>query len=204
MGKLVKKIFSYILNVLLLVVVGGCTGVGLPHVRQMAPLPPHSLCKIAVLPFINDTNFVDGDIIPYRVFMSELNRSDSFHLSQEGDIRSLYREMSIFPGQSPDYDQIRVLSDRLNVDLLISGSIVEMVEDRSGRGKPPLLSVNLSIIDGKTGMILWTTYHRRAGAEYRKIMHFGLVNTITSLSQKMSREIIASWFEEGLKVCNNS
>ena len=194
----------FLICLLFVVLIGGCAGVGLPHVRQMAPLPEDSLCKIAVLPFINETEFVDGDIIPYRVFMSELNRSGNFYLAQEGDVRNLYREMSIFPGQRPQFDQIRVLSNRLNVDLLISGRIIEMAEDRTGREKPPVLGMNLSIINGKTGAVLWTTYHRREGEEYRKIMHFGLVNTITSLSQKMSREIIDSWFKKGLKVCNKS
>ena len=202
MEQLFKKIFIYSVRLLIVVILTGCAGVGLPHVRKIAPLPEYSLCKIAVLPFINETDFVDGDIIPYRVFMSELNRSGDFHLAQEGDVRNLYREMSIFPGQAPQFDQIRVISNRLNVDLLISGRIVEMVEDKTGREKPPVLGMNLSIIDGKTGTILWTTYHRREGGEYRKIMHFGLVHTITSLSQKMSREIIVSWFQKGLKVCN--
>jgi hypothetical protein len=112
--------------------------------------------------------------------------------------------MMIYPGQAPHLDQLRVLSDRLNVDLLISGKIVELTEDRSSRETPPMLALSLTLIDGTSGKILWTTYHKREGGYYRKVMHFGLINSLTALTQKMSQEIIDSWFRKGLKVCNQS
>ncbi len=81
------------------------------------------------------------------------------------------------------------------------GTILQMEERKERAGMDPSLAVSIKILDANTGETLWTTYHRRQGSQFRKVMHFGMVNTITSLAQRVSDEVLEQWFRKGLRGC---
>ncbi|MBU0730584.1 MAG: hypothetical protein KKA70_12670 [Proteobacteria bacterium] len=167
----------------------------------MAPLPSGNICRIAVLPFINETSFKDGETLFYKVFQGEIANTGNYTLAQEGDIRKVYRKMNIYPGENPSFTQMKILADRLNTQLFISGRLIEMQEATSPSSTDAIVGVYLTINDAKNGRALWSTYHRREGLEYLKILHFGQINSVISLSRVVSREIIDAWFKSGFKAC---
>ena len=97
-----------------------------------------------------------------------------------------------------ELEKLRVIGNYLNVDVLIEGNIIELDEFEVKGNTVPFMSVNIRLMDAATGRMLWSTYHRRVGEEYRKVMHFGMVNTVTRLAHRMSKEIIKRWIKEGL------
>ncbi|MFH1216190.1 MAG: hypothetical protein V1706_06790 [Pseudomonadota bacterium] len=161
----------------------------------------NGVCKVALLPFGNASRFDQGEVVFQRIFGSRIIRNTDIDIASEGDVRNIFNELRIYPNALPDLDQLRVIGSRLKADLLIGGRITEMEEKMGGNFVNPVLSVDIKVYDGKTGEILWTTYHRREGKEFRKIMHFGLVNTVTQLSRIMSDEILEVWAEQGVKKC---
>lgn len=189
---------SLFLILLLFFFLSGC-GLPRPSLQKISSLPPEGACKIAILPFYNDSNYPLGDTLLYRVFVNEMGRMGNFELANEGDIRNIYRQMKIYPSQPLDYEQTMIVADRLGVQLIVIGHIVDMAEEKSGSFVNPILSVNLQIYDANSGRRLWTTYHGREGEQYRKVMHFGVINTISALTQQVSKEIIELWIEEGLR-----
>jgi hypothetical protein len=188
------------LVILLFLILGTSCTRQLPAFHALAPLPAEGICRVAVLPFINETHFDDGVIIFHRLFNTELTELDNFQISQEGDIREAFRKERISPGiKRPTIDQLRILGNYLNVQLLIIGYVTEIVEAGGKKGvKDPQITVKLEVMDAFTGQTLWSTYHRRSGSEYTKIMHFGFVSTFTRLSSRMSQEILERWVSEGL------
>lgn len=191
---------------LLLIVIAliGCVGSSKPATHMYGTLETQKICRVAVLPFVNQTQYRNGDIIAYRIFTSELVNFDRFNLVQEGDVRKVYQQMQIFPGESPTYEQVRVIGERLEAEILIEGRIIEMTHGNRADEPFPVLGMSLIVYDAKKGVTLWTTYHRKKGDQYRKVMHFGLVNTIYALVQRMSREILNSWSEVGFKQCTET
>ncbi len=182
----------------------GCTTFvdgGGPQLQQLSPLPTKDICRVAVLPFLNESNYTQADLIVYKIFMAEFNTSTTFQVSQEGDVRKAFRQLQIYPQQKPSFDQLRILADRLGAQLLITGTVNEAGEVTAGGMPNSHLVLTLQIIDAQSGRTLWNTYHKRDGQEYQKVMHFGLVATISGLARRMCREIIAAWLEGGLKAC---
>ncbi len=171
---------------------------------KLAPLPDEGrVCRIAVLPFSNQTEYPLANTIFYRVFVAELLESGNYLISQEGDVRKIYRQMKVLVGQTPDIEQVRALAGRLGVRLVITGSVVEMRDKtRYGRKLDPTMGVIVRILEGETGRTLWTTFVRREGKEYRKVMHFGVINTVSALAKRVSSEILEAWFKEGLQKCS--
>ncbi len=178
-------------------------GPKVPNLVKYASLPDERICRIAVLPFVSETEYTLADTIAYRVFMGELVQTGRFDLAQEGDVREAFRHMRIWPDQQPYIEQIKILGDRLRVGLIITGTVVEMDEVPMANVVNPVIALSLRIVDPLSGETLWHTYHRREGEYYRKVMHFGVLNTVTSLVHQVSQEVLDLWFKKGLKGCTD-
>ena len=153
---------------------------------------------MAVMLFTHSTNYRDGGLLFYRIFTAELNRLQEFETVQEGDIRAAYRQIRINPYTgSPTSEQIRIISDYLDVQVVIKGTISEMSEKMVQGKSVPSMTVKLDLIDAKTGRTLSIVHHRRNGNDYLKVMHFGVVTTTTQLSHLISQEIIEDWTSKG-------
>jgi len=195
-----KKLYYYLTLLIFLLIVSGCSISTFPNV-QLLNCPSNSIQRIAVLPFKNDTKFPQGGDIFYKVFSAQLISSNWVKVIPEGDVRSIYRQLEIFPGQQPNIQQLRIIASRLHVSYLILGKVLKMEEKRTRQGEiDPIISVSLQIINGKTGKLILVTHHYREGEAYRKIMHFGMIDTVTKLAAVMSHEIIEKW-ERDLNEC---
>ncbi len=199
-----KRIGRWLLPAAVIVLLASCSFRARPGIMKMASLPDGGkICRVAVLPFSNQTRYPLADTIFYRVFVAELLESGSYLVSQEGDVRKIYRQMRVLVGQTPDVEQVRSLAGRLGAQLVITGTVVEMRDKtKYGRKLDPTMGVIVRILDGETGRTLWTTFVRREGKDYRKIMHFGVINTVSALAKRVSQEILAVWFKEGLQKCS--
>jgi len=203
MASVLKSLFRLLLILLLAPLATGCQP-SLPYL-QVAPLPPGSLCRVAVLPFQNESDFLLANALVYKVFSAELQAMDKYVLVQEGDILKVYQQLRILPGQKPTLEELQIMANRLDAQLLITGNVLELRETPAQQaGVDPLLALEIRILDGRSGASLWHTYHRRYGTNYRTAMHFGTLHTITGLSQQVCREIINLWFKEGLTSCDAS
>jgi hypothetical protein len=175
----------------------------LPYHRAKAPLPSGPVCRIAVLPFLNDSGFPQADAIVKKILMAQLQEAGDFQVLQDGDILKVYQQMNIYPGTAPVLEQMQLVADRINAQLLISGIVMVMREDPGEYATVnPKIIMALDIRDGHSGEILWTSYHNRKGSDYKKTMHFGTIYSIAGLSRQMVSEIINLWFEKGLPQCN--
>jgi len=190
-------------SVLLMAMLCSCSGKEPPTVLKQGFLPDGgNICRVAVLPFVNQTSYVQADGIFSRVFVSELVNSGNYQVAQEGDVRKFLQQMQVLPNQAPDIEQLRAMADRLGAQVVISGTITEMKESGElGDRLEPSLAVVVRVIDGDSGRTLWSTYNRREGQQYRTLMHFGKVNSVTSLAKHVSAELVESWHKEGFFKC---
>ncbi|MBU0960138.1 MAG: hypothetical protein KKH60_01325 [Proteobacteria bacterium] len=186
--------------ILFLFLLAGC-GKEVPVLQKLEALPAQGSCKIAVLPFLDKIAYPQGGAIVYKVFFSELIATGRFQVFPEGDIQKLYQQLLIYPIQQPNREQLAMIGGRLNPDLFIGGTILKMQERKQGDYVDTELTLILHLYDGKSGQLLWSTYHRRLGSEYQQIMHLGRINSITGLARRMSQEIIADWLEQGMTTC---
>lgn len=180
---------------------GGCVPTPSPPETQQLSNSATPICRIAVLPFINHTGYLQGDLIFYRIFIAELNRRGDFTVAQEGDVREIFRQMKLSPKDIPGHEQLLILADRLAIDAVISGEIVTMHEEQGAKETQPQLAVALQLTPVGSAKPLLATYHRRSGEDYRKVLHFGLINTMTSLAALVADEILTVWKEKGLTPC---
>jgi TolB-like protein len=188
---------------LLLVTLGACGGITQPVLLKSGDLPfDGNICRIAVLPFANQTEHPSIERIFGRVFVSELLGAGNYQLAHEGDVRQILAQMRILPGLDLSSEQIRGLADRLGVQVVIAGAVLE-VRSTGGdaRDLNPSMAVVVRILEASSGRTIWVTYNRSEGSDYRLVMHFGLINTVSALAKKVSAELIDLWAKEGFKKC---
>ena len=186
---------------LFFVFLNGCAGSS-PHLQIYKINKQNQTCSIAILPFINKTDFNQGDKILYRVMLSQFVQQQRFRLlALEGDVYDIYRELHLRPWTRPTPEQIQLIASRLDVDILIGGDILEMKESIEGNHINPHLKIQLQVYNGQDGTLQWSTYHERQGTDYRKVMHFGLSSTVSQLGNNIIEEILRLWKEEALLRC---
>ena len=195
--------YRYLFILLIGLLSTGCSR--LPMLGQIAPLPAGPICRVAVLPFLNESDYPLGDAIVTKVFAAQFQDAGNHMVIHGGDIFKVYQQLHILPGERPSSDQLLIITDRVKAQLLITGRILEMQEDRGFADTVnPFLFVEIQIFDGSSIERLWTTLHQRHGTDYHKVMHFGTIQTVTGLSKQMVKEIINLWFTKGLKQCDVS
>ncbi len=197
-----KNIQRLAIIISLVVGLSACTPASLDF-KQLAPLPTDKVCRVMVLPFADNSGYPRGGMIFSRIFEAELIDAGNYLVPSEGDIKEIFRLLKIYPRQELNSEQIRLLAERLDVRLVITGTLLELVDTVAGRDRKLAIGVLVRIYDGRTGAQLWTTYNRREGADYRTIMHFGVINNITQLARTVAREIIEKWFDRGLTRCSD-
>lgn len=195
-----KRFVLYLFSLLFVFLISSCTSSG-PLFERYTALDSYSLCRVAVLPFVNTSGFSQGELIFQRVFSSEMVRIAGAEVVSEGDVRGLVRELRIFPNKLPDIEQIKIIGSRLDATYVVSGRISRMEEVYGSKNINPGITVKIEVYDGPSGRVLWSTYYSRKGEDYRTVMHFGMVNTVTELSRIMAAEIVEKWFEQGVKRC---
>lgn len=169
-----------------------------PKLHKLAELPDPNVCRLAVLPFSMESGMEEGNMIFYRVFLAEIASMDNFEIIQEGDVRKVYRQLKLLPFvMTPDLVQLQVIGNYLNVQYLVLGKVLDMGIAGAEESNLPYITVEIRLVDAASGKTLWSTYHSRRGEEYRKVMHFGLINSTTSISRAVSQEILDRWRSEG-------
>lgn len=159
-----------------------------------------SVCTLGVMPFENWTRKSTIAPLATQVFTSELITSDAYNVVQVGEIGFFRLRQRIVPGSLLSADDYATMAEQLGVDVVVQGRVVEEGVERSHGDASPYLALNIDIYDARSGTLLLNSVHRRSGAEYRKVMHFGVVTTSSGLMQKMSQEIISDWLSKGV-VC---
>jgi hypothetical protein len=181
------------------VLLAGCAG-SFPRLEVLDSLPDTPHCRVAILPFIYQGDFPRGENIVYKAFVAEMGAVPGVDVVSEGDVLQMYKQFQLFPKDLPNEDQLRVMAVRLGAETVVTGEILRMNEVEADVVNTELTLV-INLYAGESGKLLWTTYHRRRGEEYRNILHYGRVNSMSGLARRMSSEILTLWIENGMKQC---
>lgn len=186
-----------LLIVVSLLILVSCAS-SLPRTKVTSGIKKGSICKIAIIPFENETAYKLGGELVTKAFIAVLVK-EGWQVTPEGDVRKILLQERIFPGEEPSLSFYSLIKERLDVDVVIKGRVVEMKMKMIERETIPVIALWIEGIDANTGKLLWSSYHRRQGDHYRKFLHFGVVRTMTELARRIAIETASQWKKKGLK-----
>jgi TolB-like protein len=166
------KRYAVVFMILLLFVVTGCRGNTVPVYHMSEDIDFSFYRSVAVLPFENMTNDRFAGEIVRQVVISELLASGLVDVIFPGEVKSAMSEMGIKSVSSLTKEQITALSEILEVEALIVGSVEEFGNVKMGNVSAPQVTVSLMMADAGTGSIVWSVTSTRGGASFMA-RHFG-------------------------------
>lgn len=187
---------------LLLLAVAGCSSHQGPQVRLSAAAADKSICRLAVLPFANETGRKAAAVQVYRIFSSELIASRSYQVEPEGEVYFFLHRSRLRLGDLLDSQDYAELARQLEVDAVVRGRVIALENRKAANGSLPYCALHLDLVSAENGELLASTYHRRSGEEFQKILHFGTIRTTSELIAQVSREVISTWQKKGLSHCS--
>ena len=199
-GSLSKLIFVGISCLAL----SACLPGSAPETLEVSAFSGKTVCRIAVLPFLNESREKDAGDLMYRVFLNELTAAGISEVVSEGDVRqfmTLFRQMpqEIHATSTPLMAQ---MAEQLGADALVRGRIVQYGTESVGQdARIPFVALQVEMVSVMDGARLFSTFHRRSGNDYRKALHFGLVRTKTGLFVRVASEVIDDWRSKGEFSC---
>lgn len=181
-----------------------CAGLGGPDTLYATRNPERPVCRVAILPFANESSDPGVSLLASRIFLNALTSSALFTMESEGEVqRFLVRKRLLATDfMTADTALYRDFSRELHVDAVIRGKIIESgIQEYGPDGVIPSLSLQVEMVDAETGQLLISTFHHRRGDDYRKAMHLGVVRTRSGLMDRMAEEILTSWKKERVANC---
>jgi hypothetical protein len=148
----------------LVTMVAGCAAKRAAQVTYHEPTMDFSLVHtVAVLPFANMSTTQTADERVRDVFMTMLQATGQIYVLPTGEVqRGLSRVEMPNPTTPSDQDVVS-LSKILGCDAVITGSVLEYGEARSGSASASYISVSVQMLEAKTGKLVWSAQSTKGG-----------------------------------------
>jgi len=148
---------------LLAALTGGCAA-NRASVTYHDPNMDFSLVQsVAVMPFANlTTNTGAGDRVR-DVVMTMLQATGSVYVIPPGEVTRGASRASLSEPRAPTPEEAVALCKMLKADGLLTGTVREYGEVRSGTSSANVISLSLSLMEAQTGRVVWSASSTKGG-----------------------------------------
>jgi len=185
------SVISHALWVVLPFLLAGCFFSPSSNVLMAGRPAGNHIQKVAVLPFVNQTQIANASDIVTRAFIQEIFRRQTMQVEFPGNIKNYLINERIILRKGLNAENIRQIGKRFDVDAVIVGCVNDFV-DTTGRNKNqmPRVSVSARMITSDTCTIVWMGQNSRNGDDYETVLNFGRISSAAELTRKVVREMI--------------
>lgn len=150
--------------------------------------------KVAIIPFVDFTETPSaGEIIALH-FVKQLSMLAGFSVIEPGVVRQTLLKYRIIQDDGLSDAQADILFSKLNVDLILSGKILDYQDYRGGEGIP---KVNFSamILERKSREIVWACESQHEGDDGVFFFDWGKIHTAYRLASLMVNYALSTFLE---------
>ena len=154
------------------------------------------IASVAVLPFVNETQWRNaGDLIALQ-FVRQLEASGRFHAVEPGVLRDELLRFRIVMEGGVALDSARIVLDLVQADLVLAGYVREY-EDAAGPGAAPRLQITALLLERKNNEVVWESTSYSQGDAGVFFFDAGLVRTMPGLACRMVASAVAAMVGPG-------
>ena len=122
-----------------------------------------SMRSVAVMPFANlARETVAGDRVR-DVFVTMLLATGAVYVVPHGEVVRALGAITVAQPSSPSIDDVVKLGKVLKVDAIVTGTVREYGEVRSGSSSGNVVSLSIQIIETATGKVVWAASSTQGG-----------------------------------------
>jgi TolB-like protein len=155
--------------------------------------------RVAILPFDNVSDDSDAAKRITTIFLTQLFAKEEFEVMELGEVEKVLIEERVRNTGEIEIAVAKKLGEKLNVDYLILGSVVEYKLVHIGNNDYPVIGITARAIDTKTGQLVWSDHQYGRGNQREKIFGIGRIVSLSQLSELIVDKLVIS-FEKKLWV----
>jgi hypothetical protein len=119
--------------------------------------------SVAVLPFVNLTKTQKAEEKVRDVFMTMLQAKVDVYVIPPGEVQRAISRVQLADPTAPTADEVVNLAKNMGSDVVITGTVLEYGEVRSGNARANVCSVSVKMIEGQAGRVVWSASATRGG-----------------------------------------
>jgi len=150
---------------------------------------------VAVMPF---TGLTRDQVVAERVrdvFINKLLSTNAVYVLPVGEVARGVARSEIQNPSAPSSDEIVKLGGIIKVQAIITGSVREYGEVRSGATSANIISMSLQMIETQTGKIVWTASSTQGGISIWDRLFGGGGHPMNKITEKAVDDLINKLFK---------
>jgi TolB-like protein len=145
--------------------------------------------KIAVMPFLNNSDFKNAGTIVTYMFLAELFKNGRFEPVEYGNIRKLIVDIKIREKGELDYNTLQRLSSSLEASGILIG-VVDYYSHRKSSSLPPKVAITARLLDGRKNKIIWYNNQHMSGDDGIIALDWGRIRSVHTLANKVVSQLV--------------
>lgn len=151
--------------------------------------------KIAVLPFENLSADGGAGEKLQTIFLVELLKRNKWEVLEPGEVEGALKDLRIRATDKLSSVQAGRLKEKLGVDWIFFGTVLEFSTPPPGSNEAPVVSLTARILDAGEGEIVWAAFGSRQGDDSEFLFEVGKVNSTSELAKKIAEKMVAALAE---------
>lgn len=180
---------SLVLAAVFLLATGGCATQMAAKKRIEEKFPSES--RVAVIPFENLSGKEKAAEKITDYFQTIMKGIERFETVEYGETYDLLRQFRVRSSTQITEVQIDTLASRLNLDFILTGSVLEFEEyDNSYLGRIPQVSFNCRLIDCHSKKTVWVATNNGRGDRGEVAFGIGAIKSSEALARQMVEDAV--------------
>lgn len=118
---------------------------------------------VAVAPFANLTSNPNAGDRVRDVFMTMLQATGSLYVLPVGEVARGMSRANVVSPAAPTAEEVVAMAKIVKADVVITGTVLEYGEVRSGSATANVVSVSLKMMEAQTGKLVWSASSTKGG-----------------------------------------
>ena len=183
---------------LLLAIVSGAgcgSGKGTKVTYHDANMDFSQIQRVAVMPFANLTPMTQAADRVRDVFMTMLQATGSLYVLPPGEIQRGVGRARVANPLQPTGDEAIALGKEIKADVVITGTVREYGEVRSGNTTANVVAVSAQMIETQSGKVVWSASSSKGGVSAGDRLLGGRGEPMNAVTEKAVRDLIDKLFK---------
>ncbi len=154
-----------------------------------------SIKTVAVMPFVNATRDQFAAERVRDTFFNRLLATGGLYVLPKGEVARGVSRAGITDPTAPSPEEVQKFAGIVKVDAVITGTVSEYGEVRSGTSAANVVSVSMQMIEAQTGRVVWTATSTKGGINLSDRLFGGGGQPMADVTGKAVDDIIDKLFK---------
>ena len=177
-----------------LLLVGGCATRESQVTFHDANMDFGQLQTIAVLPFANLSPTAQAAERTRDVFTNMLQATEALYVLPPGEVERGISRATLTRPEEPNPEEIVALARVVGADAVITGTVREYGQVRSGTASANVISVSLQMMEAETGRVVWSASSTKGGIGAANRLFGGGGKPMNVVTQEAVKDLLDKLF----------